>query len=162
MNTHSSDNYLVDQVMTAAPQKLQLMLIDAAIRQIHLAKNHWQDEDNKQAEKHILHAQRIVTGLVGGIDFETKSDLTGKVAGVYLFVCNALTRAFVDNDENKLAEALRVLGVERETWRQVCDKLATSSSGQTTTQTGHAPIAPIPHLDSGSVSDAISSLSLEA
>ena len=76
------------------------------------------------------------------MDYEAKSELVGKVAGVYLFIYNALTRAFLDNDENKLAEALRVLDVERETWRQLCEKLALSTGGQTTLQTSRAPLAP--------------------
>lgn len=162
MNHYASDNYLVDQVMTATPQKLHLMLIDAAIREVHLAKKHWQDQDNKQAEKCILHAQRIITGLIGGIDFEVKSELVGKVAGVYLFICNTLTRAFVDNDENKLDEALRVLTIERDTWQKVCEKLAASSGDQSPPQTRRAPLAANLSSNNETMPDAPSSFSLEA
>jgi len=126
-----SESYLTIEVMTATPQKLQLILLDAAIREVERARHHWHAQENKQAGKYILRAQRIMSGLLGGLDYELKSDLISKVAGVYLFIYHALTRAFVDKNENKLSEALRVLAVERETWRQVCENLAVSTGGQT-------------------------------
>ena len=94
---------------------------------------------NKQAGKCILKAQRIVSGILEGINLEAKSALVGKVAGVYLFICHALTREFIDNDANKLAEALRVLAIKRETWRQLCEKLALSSADQPPSKTNFIP-----------------------
>ena len=140
MKNNTADNYLFTEVMTASPQKLHLMLLDAAIREGRLAQKHWQAQENKQAGKCMLKAQRIVNGILDGIDFEAKSALVGKVAGVYLFICQALTRAFIDNDANKLAEVLRVLAIERETWGQVCEKHATSRADQPPPKTGHTPV----------------------
>jgi flagellar protein FliS len=142
MPNTTSDRYLITEVTTATPQKLQLMLIETAIRAGRRAQKHWQDKENRQAGNCIIRAMKIITGIIAGMDYEAKSELVGKVAGVYLFINSALTRAFIDNDEKKLAEALRVLDVERETWRQVCEKLALSTGGQTTLQTSHAPLAP--------------------
>jgi flagellar protein FliS len=163
MNHRSSDSYLATEVMTSTPQKLQLMLLDAAIREGELARKHWQAQENKQAEKYLLRALRIMYGVLGGIDLEAKSDLVGKVAGVYLFICQALTRAFVDNDVNKLAEALRVLAVERETWRQVCEKIALSPADQPPPKTSITPVAHNLTSDSGTPPGLpATSLSLEA
>ena len=149
--------------MTATPQKLQLMLLDAAIREGELARKHWQAQENKQAEKFLLRALRIMYCVLGGIDLEAKSELVGKVAGVYLFISQALTRAFVDNDANKLDEALRVLTIERETWRQLCEKLALSPSDQPPPKTGFTPFAHIPASHSGTSPDLpATSFSLEA
>ncbi|MGD0383872.1 MAG: flagellar export chaperone FliS [Thermoguttaceae bacterium] len=142
MPNTASDCYLITEVTTATPQKLQLMLIDAAIREGRRAQKHRQDKETEQAGKCILRARKIINGILAGMDYEAKSELVGKVAGVYLFISNALTRAFIDNDENKLAEALQVLDVERETWRQVCEKLVLSPGSQTPPQSSHAPLAP--------------------
>jgi flagellar protein FliS len=163
MNHSASDSYLVNEVMTATPQKLQLMLLDAAIREGERARQHWQAQENKLAGKYILRAQRIISGLLGGLDYSAKSELVSKVAGVYLFICHALTRAFVDNDENKLAEALRVLAIERETWRQLCEKLPVSPDSQTPPKINRAPLAPDLSSDGGSMPDMpATSFSLEA
>jgi flagellar protein FliS len=124
MKNAAGDSYLFTEVMTAPPQKLHLLLLDAAIREGQRAKKHWQDKENEQAGKRIKRAMRIINGIIGGIDSQSKSELVAKLAGVYLFIYRNLTRAFIDADEKKLDEALRVLSVERETWRQVCEKLA--------------------------------------
>jgi flagellar protein FliS len=162
MPNTASDCYLITEVTTATPQKLQLMLIDAAIRAGRRAQKHWQDKESRQAGKCIMRARKIINGILAGMDYDAKSELVGKVAGVYLFVYNALTRAFIDNDENTLAEALRVLDVERETWRQVCEKLVLSPGGQTPPQSSHAPLAPhfFPNEENASDPPA-SSFSLE-
>ena len=77
MNHNSSDSYLATEVMTSTPQKLQLMLLDAAIREGELARKHWQAQENKQSEKCLLRALRIMYGVLGGIDLEAKSE-TGR------------------------------------------------------------------------------------
>ena len=46
-----------------------------------------------------------------------------EVAAVYLFVFRSLMEATAERDREKLQDALRILKVERETWRQLCDKL---------------------------------------
>jgi flagellar secretion chaperone FliS len=158
MNRSASDNYLVTEVMTATPQKLQLMLLDAAIREGQRAKMHWQAKDEKEAGNCILHAQRIVMGILGGIDYETNLDLVKKVAGVYLFICQTLTRAYLDNDETKLDDALRVLAIERKTWKLLCDKIADSSDSQS----GNAPITPNLFSNEDSANNPPVSFSLEA
>ena len=59
---------------------------------------------------------------------------------MYLFIYASLTRSFIDNDENKLDEALRVLAIERETWRQMCEQLAESPCKPTPPHAAHAPL----------------------
>jgi flagellar protein FliS len=162
MKNNTADNYLFTEVMTSTPQKLQLMLLDAAIREGEHAQKYWQAQENKQTEKCLLRALRIMYGVLGGIDLETKSELVGKVAGVYLFICQALTRAFIDTDANKLAEALRVLAVERETWRQLCEKLALSPA-EKPPRASSAPITPHLSPNGGTPPDLLTaSFSLEA
>jgi flagellar secretion chaperone FliS len=152
MNPYASDNYLVTEVMTAPPQKMQLMLIDAAIRKVRCAQEHW--EDKIVTGRCIRHAQKIISGILDGIDFSAKSPLASKVAHLYLFVYASLARGAVDNDPKQIAEALRILEIERETWRQVCEKL------------GGAPAAPnlaahFPLADN-LVDSSFAGLSLEA
>ena len=48
MSETPQDNYLVTEVMTAPPQKLQLMLVEAAIRSIERARQAWREDDDEQ------------------------------------------------------------------------------------------------------------------
>jgi len=126
MQSSASESYLVTEVMTATPQKLQLMLIEAAIRSAQRARQNWQAQEEEQAGEAILHAQQVVGEMIAALDQETDSELVKKVAAVYLFVFRSLMEANFRRDENKLDDALRVLEIERATWRQVCDKLGSA------------------------------------
>jgi len=127
MSTSARENYLVTQVMTATPQKLQLMMIDAAIRSIEQTKHHWQASEDAQAAESLIHAQEVIGELLGSLNRDEESDLVKKVAAIYLFVFRTLMEANIGHNEEKLNDALKVLEIERETWRQVCDKLGSTT-----------------------------------
>ena len=123
MQTSARESYLVTEVMTATPQKLQLMLVEAAIRSAERARQKWQDEEEDEACEALIHAQHIVGELLGGLNQEVAPELVKNVASVYLFVFRLLMEANYEHDEKKLDDAVRVLEIERETWQQVCEEL---------------------------------------
>jgi flagellar protein FliS len=128
MPTIAPDEYLVTEVMTAPPQKLQLMLIDAALRFAAKAKEHWRLGENAEAGEAILRCQQIVTEVLSGIRPEADRMLAGKISSIYAFVFRALVAAHLRADSAKLDQAISVLQVERETWQMLCTRLANSSA----------------------------------
>ena len=177
MQSSARENYLVTDVMTATPQKLQLMLIEAAIRSAERARERWQAGEDDQACEALIHAQQVVGELLAGLNREVDSHLVKRVASVYLFVFRNLMEANYERDENKLDDVLRVLEVERETWRQACEQLgsrkAPDGEGPTVNPSEPPAAGPpagarrpyLPHVSpgSGTVDDsAASGLSLEA
>ena len=131
MQASAQNNYLETEVMTAPPQKLQLMLVEAAIRAAERARAMWRDEDDEQAFLALIRAQEITGELLAGLNPEVDSDVVKKVASVYMFVFRRLAEASRDRDEKTLDDAIRVLHVERETWRQVCRQLSGSQPPET-------------------------------
>jgi flagellar secretion chaperone FliS len=123
MQPHIRDEYLVTEVMTAPPQKLQLMLIDAVLRFAATAKEHWQAGNNDAAGEAILRCQQIVSEIMAGIRPEADRALAGKVSGIYAFVFRALVAAHLRSDARKLDEAISVLEIERETWQMLCGRM---------------------------------------
>jgi flagellar protein FliS len=118
-------SYLATDVFTAAPQKLQLMLIEGALRFGHQALAFGRENRHEEAGEAILRCQQIVAQVLGGLRQENPPELVRQVAGVYLFILNCLIAAHLNHDEQKLSEALAVLAEEQVTWRQVCQKLGT-------------------------------------
>lgn len=117
-----SSDYLTAQVLTAAPQKLHLMLIDGAIRFAQQAKQVWEDDAKRQAREEALTRCVKITGeLLAGM---RASNLpAGKqFTAVYAWLFRTVTEAKLLGDQRKLDEALELLAIERETWRQVCEK----------------------------------------
>lgn len=175
MRSTARESYLVTEVMTATPQKLQLMLIEAAIRSTARVRRHWQAEENEEAVEALIHAQEIIGELLAGLNHEVLPELSKRVASVYLFVFRSLMEAGYARDETKLDAARRVLEIERETWRRVCEELGStreksgpapglSSSAEPAAPPAAAASSPPPALlpEANGLQDGGSGLSLEA
>jgi flagellar protein FliS len=149
MTSSAREKYLATEVLTAPPQKLQLMLVEAAIRFVERARQHWRAKQPEQGTEALVRAEDILGELMAGLKRDIDSDLVGKTAAVYLFVFRSLMEANFRKDEGKLDDALRVLEVERDTWRQVCARLgpmaATAKAGIDTASFREAPSVSAPH-----------------
>ena len=118
------DSYLSTVVKTAAPQKLQWLLIEAALRSANRAGEFWRQGDNEQATEAIVHAQTVLGQMLAAIDRDSGGQLAKQVSTVYEFIFRSLVKAGQHRDERSLAEAIRILEIERDTWRQLCEKIA--------------------------------------
>lgn len=117
------DGYLESEVYGASPAKLQLMLIEAAMRAAEHARQHWHDGKNQAACELLIHSQEIVTEMTAGLNREAQPELAAKLAAIYLFVFRTLVEANLNRSEKQLDDALRILAIERDTWRAACEKL---------------------------------------
>jgi flagellar protein FliS len=124
MHTVAPSEYLVTEVLTAPAQKLQLMLIEAALRFAAKAKEHWRAGENVEAGEAILRAQEIVSEILSGIRPDADRDLATKVSAIYGFVFRCCVAAHIHSDPARLDEAIKVLEVERETWQTLCARLS--------------------------------------
>jgi flagellar secretion chaperone FliS len=122
------DSYLTTEVFTASPQRLHLMLVEAAIRCVQRAAACWQAEEPQRAAEAIIHAEEVLGNLLAGLNRDIGGDLVAKTAAVYTFVFRSLMEANARRDPRKLDDALRVLAIERDTWRQLCEQLGAEDS----------------------------------
>jgi flagellar secretion chaperone FliS len=164
-NAHTS--YRETEVLTAPPQRLRLMLIQAALRSIERTRQQWRAGADEQALDALIHAQEVVTELLSGINTAINQEVTRKVAAIYVFVFRTLVEAGFSRSEGKLDEAQRVLLEEQETWRQMCEHLDdTGHDGAHLTLRGPAGSAPadipLPPLDLDLPGEPSAGFSLEA
>jgi flagellar protein FliS len=136
---HSS--YLESKVLTAPPQRLHLMLIEGAIRFGRQAEAALQRGDAVAAAAPLLRVIDILGELLAGIR-EEKTELNSKLSDLYLFMFRRASAAKINTDTAALADVLRVLEYERQTWQLVCEKFtrnddtaAATHSGSRATQT---------------------------
>ena len=129
MPSAARESYLVGDVMTAAPQKLQLLLIETSIRLVQRTKQHWHEGEDERACETLIRAQQIVAQILSGLNPDAAPALAAKVAAVYAFVFRHLTEAGFTRDQQHLDEVLRVLEEERTTWRTLCEQLGGPSGG---------------------------------
>lgn len=120
------DNYIMAEVQTATPQKLQLLLVEAAIKNIHRTKHAWSEQKFDVGLDTLTKAQDIVAEILSSLDVESNPDIAKQLASIYLFIFRRLAESGMSNDEEKLNDALRILNSERETWRLVCEKFGST------------------------------------
>jgi flagellar protein FliS len=125
------------------------MLIEGAIRFCRQTLQLWEEEKFEEALEPLARARGVVSELLSSIRPD-KTGLTQKVAGVYLFIFNSLTKAQLQRNPKTMEEAIEVLEVERETWQLVCEKLP------------HAPVPAQPTEREISAAEAAEKLSQSA
>lgn len=150
------DDYLASEVLDASPAKLQLLLVEGAMRSAEKARAHWQAGENDLACQSLIRAQEIVTQMTAGLDRDAAPDIAPRLAAVYLFVFRTLVQANLERSEKLLGDALRVLTIERDTWRAVCEQLKRSSVE------APRPGAPLPPHFAADVDSRASGFSIEA
>lgn len=123
MQPSARDVYLETQVLTASPFKLRLMLIEGAIRFVNQTLHFWDEERHEEAVESLIRAREILGELMSSLSPE-KTPLAKQILPLYGYVFRTLTEAQLQRDRQKMNDALRILGEERETWQLVCEQFA--------------------------------------
>jgi flagellar protein FliS len=123
--------YLESKVLTAPPHRLHLMLIEGAIRFGRQAEQELKAGRPGAAAAPLMRVLDIVGDMLAGIR-QTKSEINDKLAAVYWFIFRRVSEATMDSDAAALAEVLKLLEFERETWQKVCEKLGAATSAAAT------------------------------
>jgi flagellar protein FliS len=124
-----NSQYLESKILTAPSHRLQLMLIEGALRFGRQAEEALRLGDAAGAAGPMLRVIDIVGEILAGLR-EKKSAVNKKLADLYWFIFRRVTEAKIRADAAALAEALRLLEYERQTWQLVCEKLAVGSESQ--------------------------------
>lgn len=168
MMTDKNREYLEARVQTANSAQLHMMLLDGALRFAREAEKGVLRGEELAYHAPLTRTMDIVEELLAGVR-HSEDDLNEKLANLYTFIYMRLMSVYVNGDKQMMAEALRVLEFQRETWRQAVDKLATDTKGDAKAEAPAAPVAkkipaPKPHLGGSSVTADIpvGGLSFEA
>jgi len=148
-----SQEYLRNAILTATPEQLHLMLYDGAIRFALKGQEAIRAKDREAAFNALERAQRIVLELAAGLRREINPELVDRMGALYSFIYRRLVDANVNQDEQALEEALRILRYQRETWVLVMEKLKKELPGGTPPRPAAAPVAEPPDEHSSFVAE---------
>lgn len=129
MHTDTSGEYLKSAVMTATPEKLQLMLYDGAIRFGRQARDAIIARNFELSCEKLLRTQQIVTAMQDGLRPEVNPQLCKQMSDLYRFIYDRLVAANTRHDVTALDEALQILEHQRETWRLLMEKTREAAAG---------------------------------
>lgn len=122
MRSLAQEEYLTAEVLGASPQKLQFLVLDVALRECLRARSLLEAQQRAAARRALQRSEEAISMLLANMNYDDKSPVVAQAAGVYLFVYKSLLAAQVSHDLNKLGEAIRVLEIERETWRLASER----------------------------------------
>lgn len=147
------DIYLETQVTTATPQRLRLMLIEAAIRQARRALEFWEAGRETDALDALTRCREIVGELLAGVK-EAASPLAKQVLALYVFLLNTLTGAQFSRSREAVEAAIRVLEEDRQTWQLLCEREVNvpPQSAAASTAEEFAPASLAGHFSTSSLS----------
>src|SRR3990172_4105117 len=138
MSSPDQQNYLQSKILTAPPHRLHLTLIEGAIRFGRQAEEALRRGEDDAADVPLLRTLDVVGEMLAGVR-ANKSELNEQIADFYLFLFRTVAEAKINGDAEKMAEALRLLEYERETWHLVCEKLGSEATESAPSATGAAP-----------------------
>jgi flagellar secretion chaperone FliS len=119
METFVHETYLETEVATATPQRLRLMLIEAALRRARQAEAALAAANQDEASAALVRCREIVGELIAGIQPE-RLPVARAVLGLHVYLLSTLTEIGQSGDAQQLAAAIRVLEEERQTWQDLC------------------------------------------
>ncbi|MGE3126966.1 MAG: flagellar export chaperone FliS [Fimbriimonadaceae bacterium] len=116
--SEGANAYKQAAVSTASPIDLVVMLYDAALTNIHQAKEAMTSGDRFRQNAHLTKAQRIVTELLCALDHDSGGDIAQNLTALYTFVHSRLVEGNMQDDHTAVDEAERVIADLRLCW---CD-----------------------------------------
>ena len=124
-----ASTYFETQVRTASQPRLQMMLLDGALRAVRQAVSQIEDAGDWQtAGLQLAKAAEITEGLVQSAAQGSEA-LSKRFEEEYAFLYRELTAARINQDSAKVKTVQQLLEYQRETWRLVCDNLAQQGAG---------------------------------
>src|SRR5271155_5840394 len=108
--------YLADKVETASPIQRLLMLFDALLTSLHLARTGFENNDLKTISDHLIRAQHILFALEDPLDPATP--LGKSLRDVYGFCLGRLLEANMTKNAGLLEEVIPLIQQIAEANRQ--------------------------------------------
>lgn len=116
------DQYLKNQVMSASPNKLIEMLMEAGIKNIRLGILALETKQVVKAGEYLIKAQDIVSELRYSVNSEIDSEIPEQLIQLYDFMYNQLVIGNVDQDVQVLQGVQEMLSDLLETWKALTEQ----------------------------------------
>ena len=116
------DQYLKNQVMSASPNKLIEMLMEAGIKNIRLGILALETKQVVKAGEYLIKAQDIVSELRYSVNSEIDSEIPDQLIQLYDYMYNQLVIGNVDQDVQVLQGVQEMLSDLLETWKTLTEQ----------------------------------------
>ena len=116
MNTYNMNQYQQNQVHTASPEQILLMLYDGAIRFTRRAIAGIEENQPELKSSGISKTMAIISEFSNSLDREIGGHIAEDLDALYEFMLRELISANLQNDVEKLRNVEKLLMDLRQTW----------------------------------------------
>ena len=117
INARPQDAYRRQDVLTAGPVDLIIMLYDALKKNIVLGKRGIAKSDVAGAHKHLIKAQMIITELINSLDMNY--EISGELLELYEFALRGLADANMHKTVEPLDPIIEMVDSIRDAWKEI-------------------------------------------
>lgn len=122
MRTNPYTNYLENEILTADPVQLVVLLYRGAIDAVAAGRRHLANGDIRARSHSITKAIEILAELTRALDYDAGGELSQKLAALYDYIQRLLVDANCRQTEPPLAQAEVLLATLLEGWEGCRDK----------------------------------------
>lgn len=119
-------SYLASVVLTASPAQRHVLLIDGVLRHASRARELLVTSQPNEARAALLKAQDLLSEMISSLDPEAAPELVARLRSLYDFVLTSFARAGSEERVEPLDEGVRIMHIDRDTWREL-DRRMTES-----------------------------------
>jgi len=114
----AGQHYTQTQVSTVSPARLVLLMYDAVLSAVEIARTALASErpDLGVVSQQLTRAQQLVTELEVALDHERGGQIAASLQGLYDYARRRLVDANLSKDPGPLDEVTRIIGDLREAW----------------------------------------------
>lgn len=113
--------YKKNQIETATPEEILILLYDAAINNLNKAKVALENNDNDLFRYNMLNCKNIILEFMNSLDMEAGGKFAETLYNLYRYYHKILVKSEVTQDTQGIDEVLRHLTSLRETWQKAIE-----------------------------------------
>ncbi len=110
--------YQTNQIQTASPEKILIMLYDGAIQFLNKAKKEIENKNIQEVHNNIVGAQKIVSEFMNSLDVEIGGETAVNLYNLYEYMHFRLVQANMKKDSEIIDEVLIHLKDLKATWEE--------------------------------------------
>lgn len=123
-NSLNVKKYQENQIQTATPEKLLIMLYNGAINFLNKSKMYIEQKDYAQSNTFLLKAQAIISEFMNTINWEPDKDFAQNLYDLYDYMNRTLIEANIHKDIEKIDIVINLLKTLKSGWEEAALKIA--------------------------------------
>lgn len=114
-----SNIYKQNQVNTASPKELVVLLYEGAVKALRLAELGLEENKLDLVNGHLIKAQDILSELLNTLDMDAGGEIAEQLANLYRFFLSELYQANIEKDKTNIVYVREKLQELLESWKEI-------------------------------------------